>query len=245
MTIRCPKGHDSDEPDYCSICGAQIAGAAAAASPARPAPSVARAGAGAGSCPSCGEPRAEPDARFCEVCRYDFVALKGGPPPVARLTPVPPPTRGPSPLPAPPFSVPLAGVPAPVRPGPLAAAARAWDVEIAVDPALDTEPDPASPCPVGAPSVRVAVDRDELLIGRRDDRRDIRPEIPLNDPGASRRHAKIVREADGSLALLDLASTNGTRLNGEEVPAGGRRALREGDAVMIGRWTRLTVRARG
>jgi hypothetical protein len=242
MTIRCPKGHDSDEPDYCSICGAQILSAKGATASAA-ATRVATATASAGSCPSCGEARSDPDARFCEVCRFDFVAGKGGPPPVARLTPVPAPIAAPVPAP-PPAPLPMPGAPPPVRPAPFVTATREWSLEITVDPSLDTEPDPSSPCPVGAAPVLLAVDRDELLIGRRDDRRDIKPDVPLNDPGASRRHAKIVRNADGSLALQDLASTNGTKLNAEEVPAGGRKSLREGDAVTIGRWTRLTVRAR-
>ncbi len=233
MTVRCPKGHTSDETDYCSVCGAQIGGASAAA--ARPAAAVggARPVALGEACPSCGEPRADADARFCEVCRFDFVARQSGPPPVAQAA-----TKPPASVPAP---SPVTGA---ARPAPFGAGAGAWDIVVAIDPSLDTEPDPESPCPTGAPDALVPVDREELLIGRRDDRRDIKPEIPLSDPGASRRHAKIVRNADGTLALLDLASTNGTRLNGEDMPAGGRKALRPGDAITLGRWTRLTVRAR-
>jgi pSer/pThr/pTyr-binding forkhead associated (FHA) protein len=124
------------------------------------------------------------------------------------------------------------------------ASAAAWEVVVAVDAALDTEPDPATPCPVGEPERAFPLDLAENLIGRRDDRRDIKPEIPVNDPGASRRHAKLLRQADGTVALHDLASVNGTRVNGEEVPAGTRRTLRPGDVVTLGRWTRLTLRAR-
>jgi pSer/pThr/pTyr-binding forkhead associated (FHA) protein len=122
--------------------------------------------------------------------------------------------------------------------------ASAWELVVSVDPSIDTEPDPASPCPLDRPDVVISVDRDELLVGRHDDRRDIHPEVALHDPGASRRHAKFARNADGSIALVDLASTNGTRLNGEDVPAGGRKPLKAGDAVLIGRWTRITLRAR-
>jgi hypothetical protein len=234
MTVRCPKGHDSDEPDYCSLCGAQIASAnagAPAAAARAAATNLSRSTAAGEACPSCGEPRADTDARFCEVCRFDFVARQSGPPPVAKA------------------AVAAAGA-APqaasmgARPAPFVATSRAWDLVVAIDPSLDTEPDPASPCPLGTADVIVQVEQAELLVGRRDDRRDIKPEIPLNDPGASRRHAKIVRNADGSLALLDLAATNGTRLNGEDMPAGGRKSLREGDAILIGRWTRITVRGR-
>jgi pSer/pThr/pTyr-binding forkhead associated (FHA) protein len=82
-----------------------------------------------------------------------------------------------------------------------------------------------------------------MLLGRRDDRRDIRPEIPLGDPGTSRRHAKLMLAPDGSLQLQDLASTNGTKLNGSEVVPGSRRPLADKDEITLGRWTRITVRS--
>jgi pSer/pThr/pTyr-binding forkhead associated (FHA) protein len=122
--------------------------------------------------------------------------------------------------------------------------ARAWELVIGIDPSLDTDPDPAHPCPAGAPARVVAVDRDEMLVGRHDELRDIRPELALHDPGVSRRHAKFVREPDGGVALQDLASTNGTMLNGAEVAPGTRRRLREGDVVTLGRWTRIALRGR-
>ena len=168
-----------------------------------------------GFCPSCGEPREPASARYCEVCRFDFHEQRPGPPPIA----------------------------APVA-APIAASARGWELVITVDPSLDTDPDPAQPCPALVPPRVVAIDRAELLVGRDDEPRDIHPEIPLLDPGASRRHAKIVREADGGVALQDLASTNGSQINGRDVPAGTRRRLAAGDAVTLGRWTRITLRAR-
>ena len=135
------------------------------------------------------------------------------------------------------------------RPGPPPVAApvriaSSWELIITVDAALDTDPDPDRPCPVGVAPRVLAIDRAEMLVGRDDEPRDIHPEIPLDDPGASRRHAKLVREPDGGVALQDLASTNGSQINGRDVPAGTRRRLAEGDAVTLGRWTRLTVRAR-
>ena len=138
------------------------------------------------------------------------------------------------------------------RPGPppvaaprrIAAPEPAWELVITVDSSLDTDPDPAHPCPVGVPPRIVAIDRPEMLVGRDDEPRDIHPEIPLCDPGASRRHAKVLRDPDGGLALQDLASTNGSQINGRDVPAGTRPRLFEGDAVTLGRWTRLTLRAR-
>jgi hypothetical protein len=169
-------------------------------------------------CPACGEVRADLAARYCEVCRYDFVGHKPGPPPVA--APVVAPVAAPTATP------------------------RRWEVVITVDPTLDTEPDPASPCPTGETERVFPVDLDEMLIGRRDALRDIRPEIPISDPGASRRHAKLLRGRDGAVALQDLASANGTQVNGQDVAPGTRRPLAEGDEITIGRWTRIRLRGR-
>jgi FHA domain len=223
MTYACRAGHDSDESDYCSVCGAAIATAQPprpfVGAPGRntPLPSSVRA-ALPGTCPSCGEPRLEPDARFCEVCRYDFVAKTGGPPPIGASTPK-------------------------TTPQPLAPRAAAWEITLAVDPSLDTEPDPDAPCPKDAPVQTVALDRAEMLIGRHDDRRDIHPELPIRDPGASRRHAKLIVTPEGLVALQDLASTNGTKINGKEVPSGARVTLAAGDEITLGRWTRIKVRS--
>jgi DNA-binding CsgD family transcriptional regulator/pSer/pThr/pTyr-binding forkhead associated (FHA) protein len=56
-------------------------------------------------------------------------------------------------------------------------------------------------------------------------------EIPIDDPGVSRRHVKLLRRADGSVAAVDMRSTNGLILNGERVEAG---LLREGDLINLG-----------
>ena len=56
-------------------------------------------------------------------------------------------------------------------------------------------------------------------------------EIRLEDPFASSRHARIVRQG-GVMVLEDLGSTNGTYLN-EEV-LGGPTPLHPGDRVRIG-----------
>lgn len=237
MTARCREGHDSTEMDYCSVCGAAMpkgatAMPAAASGVQAPTPAGQWNAPPPGACPACGEARADREARYCEVCRYDFVARQPGPPPAARASRPGPPTPTPAPAPAP------ASAPAPA-PSPR----TRWDLVVRIDPALDLEPDPTSPCPQGVPEEVVALDRD-ILVGRRDDRRDIRPELPLNDPGASRRHAKFVLNADGSPALQDLASTNGTKLNDVDTTPGSRTTLKEGDYVTLGRWTRITIRSR-
>ena len=243
MTARCREGHESTELDYCSVCGTQMPPAGAPArgrgvpptaphgseSGAAHAPAPAHAS-GASVCPSCGEPRAGDDARFCEVCRYDFVSGQPG-----KLV-----AKAPSVAPARPASAPA---PAPA-PAPHASTFPVtWQLVVMVDATLDIDPDPSAPCPKDKPIEMIPVDRDELLVGRHDDVRDIRPDIPLGDPGASRRHAKFVRSADGSVALQDLASTNGSTVNGKDVVPGSRSPLKNGDEVTIGRWTRIKLRS--
>src|SRR5262249_12847245 len=98
-----------------------------------------------------------------------------------------------------------------------------------------------SPCPAGTAPTVLDVDKPDMLVGRLDETRAIHPEIALRDPGASRRHARFVIDPDGGIALQDLASTNGTQVNGADVAPGTRRRLRAGDSVTLGRWTRITV----
>jgi hypothetical protein len=56
-------------------------------------------------------------------------------------------------------------------------------------------------------------------------------EIVLDDPFASSRHARLVREGP-VMVLEDLGSTNGTFLNGE--PVDGPQPLHPGDRIRIG-----------
>jgi pSer/pThr/pTyr-binding forkhead associated (FHA) protein len=65
-----------------------------------------------------------------------------------------------------------------------------------------------------------------LLVGR-DEEADIRVDEPL----VSRSHARIERRGD-AFVVLDLGSTNLTRVNGEVV---SERTLRDGDEVRFGR----------
>jgi pSer/pThr/pTyr-binding forkhead associated (FHA) protein len=69
---------------------------------------------------------------------------------------------------------------------------------------------------------------DELIIGR-----GVEGEGRLSDdPELSRRHARIVRDADGELRIEDLESANGTFVN--DVLVQGRQVLQAGDSVRIG-----------
>lgn len=66
----------------------------------------------------------------------------------------------------------------------------------------------------------------ELTIGRH-----YECDVVLADPSVSRRHARIIFR-DGGWVLQDLASTNGTTVNGATV---GRCVLRPGDHLVLGR----------
>ena len=85
------------------------------------------------------------------------------------------------------------------------------------------------------------LDLADHLVGRRSDSEEIHPEIPVTDPGISRRHLRILRAPDGALSALDLGSMNGTRHNGMPLDPNVPTPLRDGDTLTLGCWTRLTV----
>jgi len=86
----------------------------------------------------------------------------------------------------------------------------------------------------------------QMQIGRRSAARGLRPDIDLSGPpadtGVSRQHAVLLAEPDGTWALVDQGSANGTLMNGVEVTPYERARLHDGDEISIGRWTILTIR---
>ena len=76
------------------------------------------------------------------------------------------------------------------------------------------------------------------LIGRSDERRGIFVDIELTDldikKRSSRSHARIL-ERDGEYIVWDLHSMNGTFVNGQRLPEGGRMEIRPGDAIQFGK----------
>jgi pSer/pThr/pTyr-binding forkhead associated (FHA) protein len=78
---------------------------------------------------------------------------------------------------------------------------------------------------------RLTLTGGDLVIGR-----GVSGEGLLSDDGQlSRRHTRIVRDADGQLTIEDLGSANGTFVNGERVS--GSQALKIGDSIRIGTTT--------
>lgn len=72
---------------------------------------------------------------------------------------------------------------------------------------------------------RVELNADFLTIGRLPD-----CDITIEDPNVSRKHAEI-RPAGDSFVVVDLGSTNGTRVNGVRVD---QRELQDGDELSFG-----------
>lgn len=87
----------------------------------------------------------------------------------------------------------------------------------------------------------------EIQIGRRSISRGLDPDIDLSqppaDPGVSHLHAVLVIQDDGSWAVVDPGSANGTQVNGDEITIGVPITLKDGDRITLGAWTALTIHA--
>ena len=246
----CPAGHDSAATDFCDICGMRI-GSPSSGSPSSAAPSSGASSSAAAApdvpaepCPRCGGARS---GRFCEACGFDSESAKSA----HRGTPAPPltapPLTGAPPTGTPPTTAPPTGAPG-------SAAPAAWTAVVTADRAYFDSvvaaggPDAAGLLfPAYCPDRRFVLSRREMRIGRRSVSRGLEPEIdltgPPEDPGVSHLHAVLIAEPDGSWAVLDPGSANGTQVNGGEIAAGTRVPLRSGDRICVGAWTVLTIRA--
>ena len=133
---------------------------------------------------------------------------------------------------------PAAVAQAPVAPPAVPAATEMPLPGFTITPAIDDAPVPAAAAPVApvqhsAPATivlpsgqRLAVTAHAITIGRL-------PEctIVLNDPNTSRRHAEIRRGLQGT-TVVDLGSTNGTKVNGQRIT--GELTLAAGDIITVG-----------
>jgi two-component system cell cycle response regulator len=72
----------------------------------------------------------------------------------------------------------------------------------------------------------ITLDRNETVLGRASE-----CDVHIEDLGASRRHARILRMPDGSFTLEDLGSRNGTTVHGLPIQA---HSLDDGDRVGLG-----------
>jgi len=243
MDVVCPKGHNSTDPDYCSECGAKIDATVPAVTLAAPAENGSAPSSGNDVCPDCGTKRTSPSALFCEVCRYNFSTHQSWSTPAVTVA---------APIQSPPAVAAPAAIEPVVTDPPASTTVDVqvsnnefigWDALLSIDPTLYTDPDPDIPLPTD-PDRTFPLDLADNLIGRRSDRLDIHPEINVNDPGVSHRHAKLLREENGKLLLLDLSSTNGTQLNGANILPGVRTPVANGDQITIGTWTKIVIHGR-
>ncbi|GIJ49881.1 hypothetical protein Val02_67670 [Virgisporangium aliadipatigenens] len=254
--VRCPEGHESETADFCDVCGAQIGAAvpAAAAVPSAAAgPASASASASDERCPLCGTPR---DGRFCENDGYDFLLRAGG----AVETPGPP-AGGPD-VPDGPGGP---GLHEPHAPSTVDGTGTGsgggnngdsgWRLIVTADAehhrrmvALAGPEETAGyPFPAFLPARTFAVGGAQTLIGRRSRSRGLNPEVDLSgppeDPGVSHAQAMVLVQPDGSVAVVDLDSSNGTYVNGaiEAIPPMTPVPLSAGDRIHVGLWTTLTL----
>ncbi|AWK08705.1 forkhead-associated protein [Streptomyces spongiicola] len=102
--------------------------------------------------------------------------------------------------------------------------------------------------PAYSPEQQLALSGDQITIGRRrhstGESPDIDLSVPPEDPGVSHKHALLIQQPDGSWAVVDQNSTNGTTVNGAEDPIQPYVPvpLRDGDRVHVGAWTTITIR---
>ncbi len=75
------------------------------------------------------------------------------------------------------------------------------------------------------------IDETETIIGRA-----MEAGIRIVDDGVSRRHAKVQRDGESRIAVVDLGSTNGTYVNGARI---NQAVLTDGDKIQIGTTTIL------
>ncbi|SFB96377.1 FHA domain-containing protein [Streptomyces aidingensis] len=101
--------------------------------------------------------------------------------------------------------------------------------------------------PAYAPEQQIPLTGPQVTIGRRRHSTGEIPDIDLSrapeDPGVSHQHAILVEQPDGSWAVVDQDSTNGTTVNHAEEPIQPfiPVQLHEGDRVHVGAWTTLTL----
>ena len=232
----CPDcGANSTDLEFCSDCGGSMTSSTA------PAALILQPGSPTMTCPVCSELRDSESTRFCENCRYDFVDQKPYSPPPDQVEPEPEPEDYDSP----PVQIAPVQVIAPIA-TPVVLVPQLdsldgclkWELLCKVDQSLCQ---PGDPTPTDFADKTYPVLFDENLIGRRSDSKNIHPEIIINDPGVSRRHALLKRHPNRTLTIIDLGSENRTIINGKEIPFNTETPLKNGDELVLGCWTRVTV----
>lgn len=117
---------------------------------------------------------------------------------------------------------------------------------VQIDRTMAADGGSAEASPVERTEELFRLDLEEIVVGRTNDGSGAAlAEIEISDSGISRRHLKILRHANGSYSVADMNSTNGSWLNEVRLDRGVEAPLKAGDELMIGEWTRLSIRDRG
>src|SRR6185295_6907109 len=137
-------------------------------------------------------------------------------------------------------------------PTPLETAVSEPAREAAPPPPVPAEPEPAptaAPVPAAAPAPRLVMDegkdlllptdKPEIIVGREDPISGIFPEIDLTPyggetGGVSRQHARLTH-SDGEWAVIDLNSTNYTRVDGAKIEPNVPVPIKDGTRLQFGR----------
>ena len=226
----CPKNHNSTEADFCSECGTKITGVGVAEIGSNPPnkfiPVAATIAVSVRACPECSTPHEADSGDFCEICGFNFLTnAKGGDP----LSNFPPPIKSPASIPTTPTQ----------PPNPAANGISHWQVTISIDPSLATPDSPTAP---NQSPIIINLNQGTNLIGRTSQARAIHPEIPVDlDDAVSSRHAILTLHPDGSLALRDIGSSNGTVVNGKEIATMADISIGSGTEITLGHWTRIKL----
>lgn len=242
LSQHCPRcGDISSTPEICSECGSSMTPPVPTAI-STPSPVGIPDTGSKDSCPACGENRPSLQDRYCGTCRYDYVLKKPFgetfdptlPPPVITVMALEQDAT-------PPVIVTSVGDKQPMHALSIPRNLMRWEAIAVADPSL-CEPETGIPTDVRE---RVfPIDFPENLVGRRTGSTSVNPEISIADPGISKRHARVDRASDGSLTLIDLGSTNGTKLNGTPMEPNISCPLEDGDIILLGAYTRMTIKGR-
>jgi len=216
MTATCPNGHASATDDYCDQCGAPIAAARTRVPGDAPAVSSSEA-----SAARADEAPAPPPGESCPQC----AAARHGDDRYCEACGYD-------------FEGPPPGI-------------AVWEAIASADRTLFDRlaPDGVS-FPQSYVERRFRLTGDYVRIGRNHgdtpaDAVEINLAGAPEDPAISHVHASLERQSDGSYAVRDLGSTNGTTVNDDPTPAPTDASavvpLADGDRIHIGAWTTITM----
>jgi pSer/pThr/pTyr-binding forkhead associated (FHA) protein len=218
----CPKGHLSTDNDFCSECGIAMSNSINSNASLVEFNSMTMDNTSFIECPECGTPRVNENARYCENCRYDFVEHRSYRPVTPKVEIV-----------AISGADSIDGIKKEVGSPSIA---RDINIVSSVDMSRVT-----SEIPQNLSDKIYRLQSSITQIGRKYDKDTTSSVIALSDPGVSKKHAQIHCGIDGMLAIIDLGSTNGTKLNGNDLKANVLSPLAIGDIISLGCWTNLTI----